>query len=126
MRPRISLDADLISHRWNARTARKVLAAWRASGASQAAFGREHGIGTWRLGWWRKRLEETTDAERTKKRGASSLAPIVFVPATVTRSGPARPIAVRLPGGVEVEAGDVSALPTAWLGALVRELGRRP
>ena len=89
-----------------------------------AAFAREHGMGTWRLGWWRKRLEET-DAERTKEGGASSLAPLAFVPATVTRSGPARPIAVRLPGGVEVEAEDVSALPAAWVAALARELGRR-
>jgi len=121
MRARTSLDTDLIAGRWNANTARKVLGAWRASGSSLAAFGREHGIGTWRLGWWRKRLEAGA-GRRTA--GATAVAPLTFLPAMVVSGGGAGArVAVRLPGGVEVEATDVSALPASWVAALARELG---
>jgi hypothetical protein len=59
------------------------------------------------LSWWRKRLE------------AEGVAPLAFIPATVT--GGSR-VAVRLPGGIEVEAADVTALPTSWIAALAREI----
>jgi hypothetical protein len=121
MGARTSLDADLIAGRWNAKTARKVLGVWRASGSSLAAFGREHGIGTWRLGWWRKRIEAGA-GQRVGR--ATPMAPLTFLPATVVSGGDAGArVAVRLPGGVEVEAADVNALPASWVAALARELG---
>jgi hypothetical protein len=121
---RQQLDADLINRRWNAATARTVLAAWEASGTSLAGFARENGIGVWRLGWWRKQLE--AGASRPVPR-ATPIAPLTFVPATVMSSGSTRArISVRLPSGIEVEATDASALPVQWLAELVRALGREP
>jgi transposase-like protein len=121
---RRQLDADLINRRWDATTARTVLAAWEASGTSLSGFARKHGIGVWRLGWWRKQLE--AGASRPAPR-ATPIAPLMFVPATVTSSGSTRArIAVRLPSGVEVEAADASALPVQWLAELARALGRGP
>jgi transposase-like protein len=125
MHARTLLDANLINRRWNATTARTVLAAWRASGTSLSAFARENGVGVWRLGWWRKQLE-AGQSSRPARQGAP-IAPLTFVPATVTSSSSTRArIAVRLPSGVEVEAADANALPVQWLAELARALGREP
>lgn len=122
MRARTSLDPDLIKRRWNAATARKVLGAWRASGVPLAVFAREHGIGVWRLGWWRKRFDAGAGP---REGGAVPIAPLTFLPAAVVSGGGERAqIAVRLPSGVEVEAADVNALPVQWVAELARELGR--
>jgi hypothetical protein len=48
------------------------------------------------------------------------VAPLTFIPATVSES--AR-VAVRLPGGVELE-GDIASIPADWVAALARALGR--
>jgi hypothetical protein len=42
--------------RWGAGEAEVVLAAWRKSGVSLSAFGRQHGLDAWRLMRWRRRL----------------------------------------------------------------------
>lgn len=42
--------------RWGAGDAEVVLAAWRQSGVSLSAFGRQHGLDAWRLARWRRRL----------------------------------------------------------------------
>lgn len=89
MRARTSLDADLIAGRWDAKTAGKVLGAWRASGSSLAAFGREHGIGTWRLGWWRKRIE----AGAGQRAGRAT--PIARLPPAASRSSTGSPVPSR-------------------------------
>lgn len=46
--------------RWRASDAREVLAAWRASGESLAAFTRRHDLSYYRIQSWRKRLSESS------------------------------------------------------------------
>ena len=41
---------------WKADDARRVLAAWRRSGQSLAAFSQVHGVNKQRITWWRARL----------------------------------------------------------------------
>lgn len=117
MRARKSLDLDLTSKHWNATTARRLLKAWRASGQSLVAFARERGIGSQRLYWWRKRLGTETE---------TPVAPLAFIPATVAGAVPAARVALRLPGGVEVEATGADAVPVEWVAALVRALASKP
>lgn len=121
MRAGTTIDADLVEGRWNATTAGTVLAAWQASGMSLAAFGRWHGIGVWRLNWWRKQLGAGAAGQR---KGLAPVASLSLVPATVVSSsgGTRDRISVRLPSGIEVEAADVNALPVEWLARLAREL----
>jgi transposase-like protein len=114
MRTRHLLAADLTQGRWNETTAARVLAAWRESAMSLSAFGRANGVNAQWLSWWRKRLEETGAGARP-----ATAAPLAFIPAAV---GATR-VALRLPGGVELE-GDAAAIPADWVAALARELGR--
>ena len=117
MRARKSLDLNLTSGRWDATTAGRLLKAWRASGQSLVAFARERGIGSQRLYWWRKRL---------RAEAGTPIAPMAFIPATVTGAVPAARVAVRLPGGVEVDATGTDAVPAEWVAALVRALASKP
>ena len=96
--------------RWDAALARRVLAGWAPSEVSLAGFARTRGVNVQRLSWWRKRLATETPETAT------------FIPATVSVGGHGARVVVRLPGGVDVEATNTSALPTAWLAALAREL----
>jgi len=41
---------------WTEEDGQDVIAAWRASGQTIAAFAREHGVGDGRLRWWRDRV----------------------------------------------------------------------
>jgi transposase-like protein len=41
---------------WTEEDGRKIVAAWRASGQTIAAFAKTHGIGDGRLRWWRDRV----------------------------------------------------------------------
>ena len=41
---------------WTEEDGRKIVAAWRASGQTIAAFVKTHGIGDGRLRWWRDRV----------------------------------------------------------------------
>src|SRR5215468_10949391 len=41
---------------WTEKDGQDVIAAWRASGQTLAAFAREHGVGDGRLRWWRDRV----------------------------------------------------------------------
>jgi transposase-like protein len=43
---------------WTEEDGKEAVAAWRASGASMAAFAREQGFGDGRLRWWRDRLRD--------------------------------------------------------------------
>jgi hypothetical protein len=114
MRTRRLHAADLTRKHWSEGTAARILAAWQASATTLSGFARANGLNAERLRWWRKRLEGGAGAP------APPVAPMSFIPATVV--GTAR-VAVRLPGGVEVE-GDAAALPASWVAALVRELGK--
>jgi len=98
--------AALREQRWTATEARRVLAAWEASGITLTEFSREHEVQDQRLMRWRRRLREE-----------STTVPIQFVPAVVLPSeGQAT---MRLPDGVMVEL----ARPTPeWMAALVRGL----
>lgn len=91
-----------------------MLAAWRESEMSLNGFARESGVGAERLRRWRQRLDDGADAT------PPTFVPMAFVPAAVVGGAP---VALRLPGGVELE-GDAGALPVAWVAALVRELGK--
>jgi hypothetical protein len=87
-----------------------MLAAWRKSGLSLAAFARRQGVNAERLRWWRKRLG-TAEGKGTA---------LAFIPAMV--SGSRSPVVVRLPRGVEVEATEVTAVSAQWLAEVVRAL----
>jgi transposase-like protein len=63
MRPRTkkaetsALAAVAMSRHWRASDAGQVIEAWRRSGASVAAFARDHGMGVRRVLRWRRRLK---------------------------------------------------------------------
>jgi hypothetical protein len=99
---------ELRAKRWNARTARKALDEFVASGMSMAAFARSRGVNFQRLFWWRKRLGQAGAAKA-----------LTFIPAAVSRGAG---ITVRLPGGIAVEAEDAAALPVGWLAELARSV----
>jgi transposase-like protein len=119
MRARRSLGPELKRRHWNAATAEQILATWRRSGQSLVAFARERGIGAQRLYWWRKRLGP--DAQET----GTSAASLAFIPATVAGTGPAARIALRFPGGLEVEATGAEAVPAEWVASLARALANQ-
>lgn len=54
------LAAVIASRYWHAADAERVLAAWRESALSGAAFARRHGLSRARLIRWRDRLKGTT------------------------------------------------------------------
>jgi len=55
-----SLAALVMSRYWRAADAEQVVAAWRRSGESVAAFARQHGVHAVRLLRWRARLKAET------------------------------------------------------------------
>jgi hypothetical protein len=110
----IQKSLNIPDGRWRAGEARKVVAAWRASGQSGDAFAAAHGLNPRRLWWWRKQLEDATP---------ETLAPLTFIPADVT--GTKATTMVRLPGDVTVEITDAMALPPVWLAELAVALKRQ-
>jgi len=101
--------------RWNTETARRVLDDFAASGMSRGEFARSRGVNAQRLWWWRKRL-----AEGKLPKAVS------FIPAVVASVREAAVVTVRLPGGIELEVRDTTALPLAWVSALARSLAGTP
>jgi hypothetical protein len=81
-----------------------------------SAFARQRGFDPQRLGWWKKRLAEW-NAEGEEGRAH-------FAPAVISTPGDlADPqVSVRLAEGVLIEVAEVSAVPPAWLSALVSGL----
>lgn len=104
---------ELSRKHWNATTARTVLDEFAASGMSLTAFAQSLGVNLQRLSWWRKRLAE--DARRPA---------VTFIPAAVSpvHAG----TIMRLPGGVELETTDVTAVPVRWVAELARALAGTP
>ena len=99
-----------LPRRWTRRHAKGVLAAWRESGLSMAAYARERGVSGQRLSWWRKQVGDAPKAS-----GA-----ITFIPGVVKGHGEA--VLVRLPGGVEIETMDVKSVPACWVAEVVAAL----
>jgi hypothetical protein len=93
--------------RWTADDARRVLAAWHASGERAGRFARRQGLNPQRLSWWRDRLGQW---EAT----GGALVPVVS-----TEAG--APVRVRLPGGATVEV-DSEAVEATWVASLLRGL----
>ena len=73
---------------WTEEDGREAVAAWRASGASIAAFAKEQGIGDGRLRWWRDRLRDAADSEAAKVEARSEGLELVRV--EVPEHGPRR------------------------------------
>jgi transposase-like protein len=124
-----STISELASTRWDTRIARRVVGTWQQSGMTGAAFARAHGIKKQRLSRWRKKLGQEQKGVRRQVAAAAFLPVAVtdlpaIAPAVRFNPGVAGTVMVRLPGGVEVEAIGVAALPAAWLAGVVRELAR--
>ncbi|NJR41786.1 MAG: hypothetical protein HC767_03110 [Akkermansiaceae bacterium] len=100
-----------MSTEWTESDARQVLAEWRQSGQTIAAFARERRMSAPRLYWWRRRLPKV---------GAGAPA-MSLVPAKIVMRGDAVPIVIRLPSGVAIEMADASP---ALVAAIVSELER--
>lgn len=102
---------------WTPEEAGLVLAACAASGKTQTAFAREHGLRQERLSFWRSRLR------RGEGSATASTEMVRFVPAVVKQEILARTIAaqavVRMPCGVTVEIAEASP---CWVASLVRSL----
>ena len=99
---------------WTEEEARRVLAAWKASRKSGAAYARSIGISPKRLFWWRRRLE----AAQTPR-----FIPVVAKAPVVVARGPA--VVVTMPDAVRIEIADVDEATATWLVAVLRG-GRQP
>src|SRR4051812_20845762 len=92
------------NERWGEADGRAAVEAWRASGDSIAAFARDCGVDPQRLGWWRKRLNESSSTS--------------LIPVTITNV-PA-PVGVRVHvDDVEIEVADPSRVSASWVAELV-------
>lgn len=91
-----------------------MLAEWRASGQSVAAFGRERGVDPVRLLRWRKRL----DASAT----SLGLVPVTVGGATTIRIERARVVAEV--GAMRIEVHEVNDETAAWVARLARAMER--
>ena len=103
---------------WTTETARAVLAAQRQSGECLTQFARQHGLHPQRLFWWRKRLDEEDAAADLSR---PLLVPVITRPAAPERQAGAAPLRLRV-GEVQLDFPDATALPPAWLAALVHAL----
>jgi len=89
------LAATLRGRYWRAADAERVLAVWRASGQSLAAFAGEHGLSRARLARWRERLAK-------KRLGRPVFHPVRVVADPETRAmvaSPTAPLELVLSGG---------------------------
>lgn len=113
------------SHRWTEEDARRVMAAWKRSGETVAAFARREGLCTQRVYWWRDRLGLHDDEAASAQRAMASLAP-AFVPVTVgvpEGGGRSAAVTVVVGEGLRVEVTELGATSAAWVVTLVRALG---
>ena len=106
---------------WTEAEARRVLAAWKASGLSAAAFARLRGLRARRLHWWKERLTESGDVARRDD------ATVRFVPAVVRPAvlrATATAITVRVGEMAAMEIVDPKVVPASWVAELMTELER--
>jgi hypothetical protein len=100
---------------WNEKEARKVLAAWRASGETLAAFARSRGLVPQRLAWWRKRL-----ALPVRDEVPGVVSPPAFVPVTVRAADREAAAVVEIAEGVRVELRTLDDASATWLATVLR------
>lgn len=123
---RSSLAAPWPQQRWTTRDARRVLAAWKASGLTLSAFARRRGLQVQRLSWWKRRLEGAPHHANTS--ASSTTPPAPFIPLTVCAAEAEAPAAMveLVDGGLRIELRALEAASVTWLAALVRALGEAP
>lgn len=124
---------------WRPADARRVLAAWQASGESLAAFADAHGINPQRIAWWRKRPSEsaampTSLAEPSPRplQLPATTAPVAspgtleFLPMTVkaTPKQAAHAAVTLVVGGVRIEVAEPEATSPEWLACFAASLAR--
>jgi hypothetical protein len=111
--------------RWRREHARRVIAAWKKSGATLAEFAQAQKIGAERLRYWRDQLAlEARHLSRGRKpASAEGRRPVSLVPVVMRGAAPA------LPSGFGGKAGHVTSVPMAlagidpvWLARLLQAL----
>ena len=107
---------SLGSRRWRATDARMVLEALESSGASAAAFAREHGLCAQRILWWRRRLAEPAGGKQVEGNEVS------FAPVLVRHRAPSSAVTVRV-ASVEISVSDPATTEPSWVAELVTALG---
>ena len=103
---------------WKADDARRVLAAWRRSGQSLAAFSQLHGVNKQRITWWRARLGSTSLLEAT---APMTLVPLTVRAATVPHTAGAA-LSLVIGDGLRLDVADASRVPPLWLAGLIDAL----
>ena len=89
----------------------RLVARWRKSGESRAAFARRHDLSGWSFWYWCRKLSDTAPAR--------TAAPM-FVPVRVTPEAEAPFIEIVLPDGARVRVRE--GTPVAWVRAVVMAL----
>lgn len=105
------LTAILASRYWRGDEAERILAAWRHSGGTLAAFARAHGLSPVRLARWRDRLQRSARP--------------IFHPVRVITGPRRRPVREVAPAPLELVVGDHRIMIRAGFDAeLLAELVR--
>ena len=86
---------------------RERVAAWRASGLTQAAYCREHGLAPAELSWWKHELARRDQALKTENAQApkSKKAKRVFIPVRISPSPAREGFELVLRGGQTIRMG---------------------
>ena len=90
---------------------KRLVARWRRSGRSAAAFAEQHGISQWALYWWARQLGASPDPRRQPRRpirSSTAAGTPAFIPVRLVGDGHSDPPA-RAEGVVEIQlrGGDV-------------------
>jgi hypothetical protein len=125
--PTLLTDRQLAALRgpqhWSPDDARSVLATWRASGLSRAAFCSRHDLSYQRLYLWARQMRDWDSPTLATATPPCALPAPSFLPVVVTSSSQVgsgeSAVAIRLRSGVVLEVSDPSRVTPAWLGALV-------
>lgn len=104
--------------RWPREHGRRVVAAWRKSGATIAAFAQAERIRADRLRYWRDALEVEQRAEGGGKRREDQARPVSLLPVVVREQVAAAKVAI----GSTAEASGPTQIDPVWLASFVRAL----
>jgi hypothetical protein len=89
----------------------RLVARWRKSGESRAAFARRHGVSEWSFWYWCRKLSDPIPAQAATP---------LFVPVRVTQEADAPSIEVVLPDGARVRVRE--GTPVEWVRGVVAAL----